>query len=407
MRYTTLQISGFLFSFISLIILSARNTVAKGCDTKADDVECVAIYYPHWHVYPHGESWKGIGWTEYEYVRTNQPRYDGHKVPIKPLLGELNDANPKDVEKEIDLAVASGVDVFLYDWYWYCGVKNMEEALEQGFLKAKNNKKIKFALMWANHHRRDAFRSEPYVDNNNNPWLYSRHSESDMMKVIDYCIEHYFKYDNYWKVEGKLYFNIYQIPHFVKEVGGAKKCRELFAKINKKMRDAGLPEIHWAGMVQFEKELSLAKEAGFDSLTSYICFLDKSPKYKKNPDVLHYNDYADAHPILWEQMSKGELPYSPVACQGMDTTARWKPEITIPLKKRIYPYTGIVGYNTPERFKKLLQDAKSFAKNSKGNPKMVTIYAWNEWGEGGAILPSEADGYKYLDAVREVFKENK
>ena len=40
---------------------------------------------------------------------------------------------------------------FLFDWYWYSGVKLMEEALENGFLKAPNRKRLKFALMWANH----------------------------------------------------------------------------------------------------------------------------------------------------------------------------------------------------------------------------------------------------------------
>ena len=36
-------------------------------------------------------------------------------------------------------------------------------------------------------------------------------------------------------------------------------------------------------------------------------------------------------------------------------------------------------------------------------PPLVLIYAWNELGEGGNILPTEGDGYGYLEAIKEVF----
>lgn len=128
-------------AIIAASIFALCQTAAFG--ESVGGVKTVAIYYPHWHAYPHGESWKGVGWTEYDYLRDTKPRFKGHKQPVVPLLGELDDSNPRDVEKEIELAAEYGVDVFLYDWYWYCGVKNMEEALERGFLKAKNNGKIK------------------------------------------------------------------------------------------------------------------------------------------------------------------------------------------------------------------------------------------------------------------------
>ena len=67
-----------------------------------------------------------------------------------PLIDLIRD--PKWSAREIDLAVDHGIGVFLFDWYWYSGVKNMEEALEQGFLKAANRDRMKSALMWANHH---------------------------------------------------------------------------------------------------------------------------------------------------------------------------------------------------------------------------------------------------------------
>ncbi len=54
--------------------------------------------------------------------------------------------------KEIDLASTHGVDAWMIDWYWREGTQFYHEQLEQGFLKAENNRtKLKFAVMWANH----------------------------------------------------------------------------------------------------------------------------------------------------------------------------------------------------------------------------------------------------------------
>ena len=66
-----------------------------------------------------------------------------------------------DVAKEIDLASNAGIDVFLFDWYWYGGEMTMQESLEQGFLRAPNRMKMKFCLMWCYHDRVDSFRDDP------------------------------------------------------------------------------------------------------------------------------------------------------------------------------------------------------------------------------------------------------
>lgn len=38
---------------------------------------------------------------------------------MKPLMGYLDGKSPDDLAKEIELASNSGIDVFLYDWYFY------------------------------------------------------------------------------------------------------------------------------------------------------------------------------------------------------------------------------------------------------------------------------------------------
>ena len=121
-------------------------------------IEVMAVYYPHWSVYPKGNEWFHPGWTEWEFARTAKPRFPGHKMPFKPLPGYLDGKDPTDVSTEIELASNAGIDVFLYDYYWYNGQITQQEALEEGFLKAPNRGKMKFALMWCYHERWNQFR---------------------------------------------------------------------------------------------------------------------------------------------------------------------------------------------------------------------------------------------------------
>ena len=69
----------------------------------------------------------------------------------KPLWGYENEADPVVVARKIDAALAAGVNVFIYEWYWYGGRPFLENALDEGFLKAPNCERMKFYIMYANH----------------------------------------------------------------------------------------------------------------------------------------------------------------------------------------------------------------------------------------------------------------
>jgi hypothetical protein len=382
---------------IAILTFSPINLKAQGVNTKRPDV--LAIYYPHWHKYDHGISWKGEGWTEWVEMAAAKPKFPGHEQPKKSLLGDFDESDPKCVEKEINLAADNGIDVFLYDWYWYSGVKNMEEALEQGFLHASNRNRMKFALMWANHDRRDQF--YPEFGKPRNIWLYSRHSPSDLVRVIDYCISHYFKEPNYWKVNGSLFFSIYQAEEFVKQLGGPQKTSELLKEIDIRLQKAGLPPMHWNGMVSSPKVASFVKQAGFHSTSRYNII----PSDKVMPDFTkRYEDVMDAHREYWKKMTtESQLVNLPVVTMGSDATPRCRQDFPWPYPYSEYPYIPVVVGNTPERFQQLLSDAAKHLESDPNKPFGIVINAWNEWTEGMYLLPEERTGTAYLEAIKKVF----
>lgn len=112
----------------------------------------VAVYYfPNYHVEPKNEAIHGKGWTEWELVKRGTPRFPGHQQPKVPLWGYLDESKPETSEKQIAAAADHGIDTFIFDCYWYENGPFLNGGLEQGFLKAANNNRLKFSIMWANH----------------------------------------------------------------------------------------------------------------------------------------------------------------------------------------------------------------------------------------------------------------
>ncbi len=376
--------------------------------------QVAAVYCPLWHNYQHASAWKGEGWTEWELLKNAKPRFKGHYQPLKPTWGCFDESDPAWAAREIALAADHGIDVFLVDWYWYSGVKLMHEALENGLLKAKNKDRIKFALMWANHHWADYFPA-PYGQKWNS-WLPSRHSPTDWHRVIDYCIDHYFNQPNHWLVEGELFLSLFEPHRLVAEVGGQKAFKTLLNATNKKLAKARLPKLHLNAMLFVPDRVELLQDAGFASTSTYNVISSAAGLASNvlggattdNP-IEQYPDVIAAHQRHWELMAQTSLPFAPVVTTGWDVTPRCQPDIPWPFApsplsgKRDYPYIHVVQGNTPKRLETLCKYALKHCQTHRPALNAVFINAWNEWTEGCYLLPEKRYGEGYLKAVKNAF----
>jgi hypothetical protein len=348
-------------------------------------------------------SWKGEGWCEWELLKAARPRFKGHYQPYRPSWGCFDESDPKWSTREISLAADNGIDVFLVDWYWYSGVKLMEEALENGLLKAPNRDRVKFALMWANHNWADYF---PAPFNQEwNSWLPSRHTPKDWDRVMEYCIGHYFAQPNYWRTEDKLFFSMFEPKKLVQEMGGATAFKKAIAATNRRLARAKLPPLHLNAMLWAPGKVDEMKEAGFASTTSYN-FTD-SGKTSANA-TQDYADVIEAHKLAWDGMANASLPYCPTVTMGWDVTPRCETAPTWPFPPSAgdfgqYPYGHIVVGNTPQRFGKLCSLASEHCRQHAPRPNAVVINAWNEWTEGSFLLPEKRHGDAYLKAIKKAF----
>ena len=184
------------------------------------------------------------GYGEWQTVKAVKPKFEGHMWPRRPLWGYVNEADPFIMEMQIEAATSHGVNVFIYDWYWYDNRPFLEQCLDNGFLKARNRDKMKFYLMWANHtatsmwDTRTANRWDPIWD--------GAVDRKTFETIVNRTIEKYFSQPNYYKIDGKPVYMLFDIENLVRGLGGVEETWDALKWFREETEKAGFPglELH-------------------------------------------------------------------------------------------------------------------------------------------------------------------
>lgn len=370
-----------------------------------------AFYFPNFHTGDkHNEEWHGKGWTEWELMKHATPRFKGHDMPKVPLWGYEDEAEIAVMEKKIKTAAHYGITNMLFDWYWYEDGPFLNRALDEAFLQCKNVNDVNFSIMWANHDWADIHPvSRAYLQNVKIelPW---KMSEECFFRAIDYIIANYFTKPNYYRLDGGLFFSIYEINSFIDNFGGVERSREVIAEIRRRVKATGLGELHLNAIVWGVKILmgesdssvggKVLKDMGIDSVTSYVWVHEQAIESYPTMDYSDYRKICENDFYRLTEKFKG-IPYYPNVTCGWDPSPR-----TGQTDKHAdigYPFGRMLANNTPAEFEKALESVKRMLDESDLQTKMFTINAWNEWTEGSYLEPDTRDGYGKLEAVKKVF----
>ncbi len=381
-------------------------TLLAAC-VQEDKITVAAYYFPNYHEDQRNTSYFEDGWTEWELVKEAQPRFPNHHQPNLPAWGYTAEADPVQMAQKIKAAADHGIDAFIFDWYMYEDGPFLERGLDEGFLKAENTELLKFGLMWANH---DWVDIHPYTRGEEQKLLYPAIVTPERFdEICDFVIENYFTRSNYWKIDGKAYFSVYDVQKFVEGFGSMEATKAAMDRMREKARAAGLKGVHWNlvawgnPILPVEKAPSntpeLIEMLGFDSSTSYV-WIHHVPLPETQTD---FNYVRDAYFEHWDK-AKTEygVPYYPNVTMGWDPTPRCNLESEwAPVG---YPFMNTIGNNTPDNFKIALQKTKEKLLADPNGPRILNINCWNEWTEGSYLEPDKVNGMAYLEAVKEVFE---
>ncbi|MDP4226210.1 MAG: glycoside hydrolase family 99-like domain-containing protein [Bacteroidota bacterium] len=288
----------------------------------------------------------------------------------EPVWGWRDDSQAI-MEKQIDLAADNGINFFAYCWYWRDsngpinteGINKLTLHSSMNFyLKAKNKKRMKFCLLVANHQGSEIKGVENWE------------------KAADFWMQ-YFKDPQYVKVNGKplvIIFNTSGIDN------------EDIAMMQNVAKKHGLAGLTIAGCGN-------TTDKNFDIRTHY----NMNPGYVAGHEEHPYKELVDTHKKQWIGTEK--QPYLPEVTVGWDKRP-WEDKTG----------HGIGGakegwyfpHRTPAEFHGFLSDAVNWMNEhpkQTTRERMVLVYAWNELGEGGYLMPTKGDpDGSYLKVIKSV-----
>lgn len=344
---------------ITVVLLIGLATAALGYNVPAvnpvrsKNYKIGVYYFPGWNT---ATRWLPIKKTGYP----------------KPLLGYYREGEPEVAEWQLKWAAEHGIDFFIYDWYWNGGSRSLEHALLDGYLNAKNRKYVKFCLLWANH----------------NPA--GTTSEADLMNVTDYWLANYFHRPEYFTIDGKPVVIIFLASRIRQDLGGSVAVKIALEKMRAKMKSAGFSGIYLVASQDFDASQAF-KDEGWDAATTY----NYSPGVVKN-NRGSYASMVSGYEQIWNAIDANfQIPYLVPTTPGWDNT----------------PWAGknaVVRYGTsPARFEDMCRRAKRFMDERpvQRAPRVMICEAWNEFGEGSYIEPTDQYGFGFLDAIRNVFSD--
>lgn len=297
-----------------------------------------------------------------------------------PLLGAYNDQ--KTMDQEILTAFHYGIDFFQFLWYpqfhqWEPHQEKLNEGLRL-FLASPNNHLLFFTLEYVNH--------PPFEITSETEWISACREWCRLMR-----------HPQYLRIGGRPLFKIHGLEHFLHQNGNnPQQVAKRLTILRRLAREYGLPNLLIGGGVGIGGVPSKPFVAPYDFLTTYMDVPPLPPKETPYP----YPELIRHASLGWKRYAeKSEKPYIPYLPAGWDPRP-WKyssPSFAPP---------------TPQEWRSALQRLKETLDTSpklgiplaKGKrQKILLIYAWNEYGEGGYIAPTQGEGVRKLKGIKEVF----
>jgi len=281
----------------------------------------------------------------------------------KPLWGWRDDTLPI-MERQIDLAADHGVGFFAFCWYWHPKQEDIDNDPKHTglrlFLEAKNNHRMQFCLLVANH--------AGFLITTPENWR----------KAAQVWLP-YLQHPRYLRVGGRPLLIIFN---------PADGCKEGLQAVQEVAKQAGLPGVAIAACGSGDPKI------GYTHRTYYNIV----PGYAAGSQARKYQELVEAHQRAWHGTT--EQPFIPQVTVGWDKRPWEEKGTQAPQAGYYYPD------HTPEAFGQFLESAIRWMDQNPDKTtaeRLLLIYAWNELGEGGYLVPTAGDPTaKYLQAIRSV-----
>ena len=302
------------------------------------------------------------GWTGKTYHLTDKLK---NSFPERePVWGWLT-STPEIMEKQIDVAKASGIDFFDFCWYYnpLSGGTDVANDPKNNALnlyrQASNKNKLGFTIMVANH--------EGYAI-----------KAEEWNALCTYWIS-LFKDASYVKVNDKPLITFYDMMSLIRTFGTSGKVKEAFETFKSMAVKEGLQGVSIAAIVNETVSLEWANKSGYDIITGYN-YHTYGYQYTSD-EVIPIDSMRVNEERIWNALSRAsDKPFIPAI------TVNWDKRPWEASNVRSPRFSGFSNQSVNRAVSACREwMARNRSEIAPGN--VAILYAWNEYGEGAYLTP--------------------
>ncbi|MBP2471597.1 hypothetical protein JOF53_000469 [Crossiella equi] len=297
----------------------------------------------------------------------------------EPAIGYYDDAQPDTLRKHVAQATGAGLRYFSFYWYWNPangGGENYAAGL-RAFLAAANRTDISFNVLPCLHPWRDG------------P-VELKLPEDQITKAANLLVDTYLTQPNYLRAnDGRPILSVCDARGIGRGTATAPHTED-----TRRFTDA----IRARAREKLGEEVLLTLNGVPPTATGF----DGSDCLGQFDNSRSYQRYADNQRAFFRN-----YPGTLIRCATSDFDERPRIAIAIPdpgpdpdkLRQsfRWYPDADLPAF---ERLLTTIRTDITESTRPSTVDNFISLYAWNEWHEGGFIEPNRRDGCAYLDAVR-------
>ena len=346
-------------------------------------MKAMALYLPAFHRIPENDRWWGEGFTEWDNTKKGTPLYKGHNQPLVPFHHNYYDLTDVDTLKwQAATARKYHVSGFILYHYWFNGRLLLEKPVEL-FLEHKEID-IEFCLCLANESwartwdgkDTELFMKQEYGE------------EEDWERHFQYYLP-FFMDQRYVKNDGKPVLFIYSL-------GKIKRYDDMVKYWNRRAVEEGLKGIY---LVEMINTFNPGRKGMY---TSAVCEFEPHSTCRNYVSVpvrlkrvlckkIGLTDYLD-YDYVWRQLLKKNTTYGD--CRIIRSAF-----VNFDNSPRKGRKSFVIKGAAPQKFSRYLNQLIQSGRKNLSSDYLV-INAWNEWGEGAVLEPTEHNKFGYLEAVR-------
>lgn len=296
----------------------------------------------------------------------------------KPIWGWVTNTAPA-MQAQIDAAANAGL--YFFSFCWYFNTTDLSENRPANyaitlFRNAPNKNRLKFCYLVANH---DGYRITPQ----NWPAL----KEHWKNAFLD---------STYLKVDGKPLIIFFDVNNLITNWGSVQTLKNEFTSFREEVKALGLPGVTIAGCPSptSANGINYAIQVGCDALTGYNYH---SAGFSSNLTTPISNMATTEYGTLWPKFVGTGAYHIPVSTLNWDVRP-WS--ITPDTEKYYTGFSQTSVANSVAGIKKWILENPTTATKEK----LGILYAWNEYGEGGWLTPSDIMKDSLLNGVKEGLK---